>query len=893
MYTAGLEILIPEAAGPALPTIPGYEILSEVARGGMGVVYRARQVSLNRIVALKMMLAGSYAGPDDLARFRKEAEAVARLDHPHIVRIYDFGTHGGVPFFTMEYIEGGSLRQRLEEGLPEPAEVATLVATLARAAQHAHDHGIIHRDLKPANVLWKPPNTPLLTDFGLAKRLDTSREATATGAILGTAPYMAPEQAEGRLRDIGTRTDVYALGAILYECLTGRAPFEGETGVDILMHVVSDEPVPPSRIRSVVPAGLEAVCLKCLEKEPAQRYESARALAEDLDRFLAGQPVDAEPLPEWERHARWALKKGYEVLELLSLGWAGFVYKARQIGLDRLAALKVMAGGARAGEAERERFRREAGALARLHHPNIVQVWDAGELGGVPYLAMEYVEGGTLVARFADELPSARTAAELVRTLARAVEHGHRQGILHRNLKPSNVLVTADGHPKIAGFGAARIQGDWDPTREPRHLSGRLASYMAPEQVDARHEAIGPATDVYGLGAILYLLLTGEPPFLGPTLEATREMVRTQPPRLPSSLRPEIPPDLEEICLRCLAKNLAERYPTAAALAAALSRFLEQTAGRPAALPAFPGFETLEELWRGQSGHVYKARDLRRGTLAALRWIDTSIVASKEDRRALVAMARTVSRLRHPNIVAIEAVQEFQGRPLVVMEYVPGGALTHRLRRSWSVEEAVRLTEPLARALEYAHSHGILHRDVRPDNVLLGADGTPKLTDFRYPGIPTPLAMTITPMASRLPSSRGQVQGPLGYLAPEQLAGGEEDISPAADVYGLGAILFELLAGQPPFQATSLFDFLHKVRKDRPTAPSSLRPVVPVALDAIALKCLEKDTARRYTSAAALADDLGRFLRGEEVQGRRPSLWQRLLHWAGRGRHQSAPKSPP
>jgi formylglycine-generating enzyme required for sulfatase activity len=277
--------------GAFWPAVTGYEVLGELGRGGMGVVYKAKQLSLKRIVALKMLLASSFPGSRALARFHTEAEAVARLQHANIVHIYDIGDQDGCPFIAMEFVDGGSLRQRLTAALPSPRQAAEMLLPLVRAMHHAHSRGIVHRDLKPANVLLTADGTLKITDFGLAKQLDDQARQTESGAIVGTPAYMAPEQAQGQVKEIGPTTDVYALGAILYEMLTGVPPFDAETTLDVLMKVVTEEPAPPSRLRPGVPADLEAICLKCLAKRPALRYANAALLADDLERFLAGKPI--------------------------------------------------------------------------------------------------------------------------------------------------------------------------------------------------------------------------------------------------------------------------------------------------------------------------------------------------------------------------------------------------------------------------------------------------------------------------------------------------------------------------------------------------------------------------------------------------------------------------
>jgi hypothetical protein len=304
----------------ALPVLPGHEILEELGRGGMGVVYKARQISLNRVVVIKMILAGAHAGPEERSRFRKEAEAVARLQHPHIIQIYEVSEHDGRPFLVLEFAAAGSLDRRLARQPQPPRWAAAAAETLARAVHHAHEHGIVHRDLKPANVLLQesgvrsqesdpkiqaPADSCLLTpdswilkitDFGLAKLVtETTSIPTQSGAIMGTPSYMAPEQASGKARTVGPAADVYALGAILYEMLTGRPPFVGASVLEILEQVVAEEPVPVRRLHPTVPRDLATVCAKCLEKEPHRRYASAAELANDLRRFLRNEPVRARP----------------------------------------------------------------------------------------------------------------------------------------------------------------------------------------------------------------------------------------------------------------------------------------------------------------------------------------------------------------------------------------------------------------------------------------------------------------------------------------------------------------------------------------------------------------------------------------------------------------------
>jgi WD40 repeat protein len=306
----------PSAAPPEVPAVAGYAVLGVLGRGAMGVVYLARDEQLKRLVALKMVLAGAHAGRHECERFRIEAEAVARLAHPNIVQIYEVGEQDGRPYCSLEYVDGGTLGSRVKDAPLPAAEAARVVETLAGAMHAAHLKGIVHRDLKPGNVLLAGGRglplsqcVPKIVDFGLAKLLGEDAGQTRTGAVMGTPSYMAPEQAAGKNREVGPATDIYALGAVLYDLVTGRPPFKAATVMDTLQQVLSLEPAAPRRLNPKVPRDLETICLKCLEKEPGHRYASAGDLADDLRRFLAGEPIKARPLGALGRCVKWAKRR--------------------------------------------------------------------------------------------------------------------------------------------------------------------------------------------------------------------------------------------------------------------------------------------------------------------------------------------------------------------------------------------------------------------------------------------------------------------------------------------------------------------------------------------------------------------------------------------------------
>jgi serine/threonine protein kinase len=862
----------PESSDPGAPELPrlaGYEVLERLGQGGMGVVYRARQVNLKRVVALKMIRSRGFAEESELARFRVEANAIARLDHAHIVRIHDFGEHDGLPYFSMEFLEGGSLSQKLQGQPLPPRQAACLVEPLARAMHCAHQQQIIHRDLKPANVLLTAQGVPKIADFGLAKLLDEDLQLTPTTTVLGTASYMAPEQAAGQARAVGPAADVYALGAILYEALTGRPPFRGETRQLTIIQVLSDEPVPPTHWQPEVPAELEAICLKCLEKEREQRYPSAEALADDLRRYLDGEPLAIEPVGEWERQVRWGRRAGYDILELIGCTMLGMVYKARHLQLrDRLVTLKTISPQARAEAAKMARFRAEAQLAARLQHPNIVHVYDFGECAGQPFFSLEFLDGGSLAEKcVGTPLPAAEVAG-LVETLARATHHAHQHGVIHTDLRPFNVLLTAAGVPKITGFGLARLLEKAETESPIQGARRGLSNYMAPEQVEGRTDAIGPATDIHALGAMLYEMLAGRPPFLADTVQDTLQQIRTQQAVPPSAVNADTPRRLDAICQKCLHKDPGQRYASAEFLADDLHRYLEHEQSRTDEFQMVPGYELLEELGRGGTGVVYKAVQISFDRPVALK-----IFRDGLDR--FLTANRALSRLHHPNLVHLYDCGEREGLLYVAEELIDGVTLDRRIADGpLPPQEGAQLVETLARAIHYIHQKGIVHRNLKPRVIHLTALGIPKISSF-----------DLAKLLGQGPGDtevEGQVIGTGRYMAPEQAAGQITMIGPATDVHALGVLLYEVLTGRQLFTASDPLELLQQVQALEPIPPSRLQPQVPRALDTICLRCLRKDRDERYPTAAALAEDLGRFLSGGRFRQAGLVVWRWAARWAGR-----------
>ncbi|QDT56137.1 Serine/threonine-protein kinase PknB [Caulifigura coniformis] len=553
-----------ESPSPAepLPAIPGYEVLSELGRGGMGVVYRARQLSPSRLVALKLIRDSVLAGPQERGRFQIEAEAAARVQHPNVVAVYDVGSHQGHPYFAMELVEGGSLADQLKGESQPPRDAAALVSVLALAVHSAHEQKIVHRDLKPANILLERsvpttevPWTPKIADFGLAKRLDSNSTAwTMDGALLGTASYMAPEQAAGRANEVGPPADIYSLGAILYELLTGRPPFVADSAIGIVEQVLHAEPVRLTQLLANVPADLETICLKCLEKSPAARYADAAELAGDLDRFLSDVSIAASAIDPFERLVRCAARDGYQIGDEIGRGPRSVVYRGLATATKHGVAIKVFHDGALPEASWQPRMQAAAQQWASLSHPQIllpltIRWWD-----GRGCVVIDHVPQGdlTTVSRW-----SIRQSLKVVEQLSEVVGYLHRQGVAHGNIKRTNVLLAPSGIPlliDLSPIGGLSLL----PRAEVDHAS--VVSRLAPEQIDARDAEPGFATDIYGMGMVLYELLTGRTPFIGETVAEVLEQIRSAEPVAPSTFNSDVSPALDAFCRRCLQKNPARRY---------------------------------------------------------------------------------------------------------------------------------------------------------------------------------------------------------------------------------------------------------------------------------------------------------------------------------------------
>ncbi len=533
------------AAKPSAPQIPGYRIQRVLGRGGMGIVYLAHQAGIDRPVALKMVLAGAHASKTTFERFLAEARAVGRFQHENIVRIYDIGWHDDLPYFSLEYIDGPSLSEKIGGQPLDPVEAAKLLTPLARALGYAHRAGVVHRDLKPGNVLLTTDGVPKLSDFGLAKQLEEGNEFSHTGDIVGTPGYMAPEQARGE-STVGAPADIYGLGGVLYCMLTGRPPFLAAKISDTLLQLLEEEPVPPTRLQPGVPLDLQTICLKCLQKEPAQRYLTAEELAEDLERFSRGEPIMARPISRVERAWRWSRRKPRQAAligaasfmgAMLMIGGpivAGVIYQQKQevIKAKNDIEIKEKEATVARGEAEKnakvaqtnEKLANDNAALAKKNADEAKQNAEAAqtqEKNAVDALKSLVFE---VQRRMQDQprLQAVRTA--LLKVASDGVKRMEESG---GNVAAQNI-ITASIERRMGDLNMelGRIQSAHDNYQKCLTI---LVKLQQEKQLPGARHNLSTAYELLGVSSRRLAKLTDARRYLEQCLEERRQWVKEEP----------------------------------------------------------------------------------------------------------------------------------------------------------------------------------------------------------------------------------------------------------------------------------------------------------------------------------------------------------------------------
>ena len=572
------------ASNPALSLEPGmmlgerYEIMKQLGEGGMGAVYKARDHELERLVALKVIRPELAGHPDILRRFKQELILARQVTHKNVVRIFDLGTADGRKFITMDYVEGRDLKSIINErGKIPVAETVPIIQQICRGLEAAHVEGVVHRDLKPQNVMVDDAGRVWLMDFGLARSMELSG-LTRTGVLMGTPDYMSPEQA--RAEKVDARSDLFSLGIIFFEMLIGRLPFQADTLMAKLLQRVKDRAVAVNEIDPSIPADVSAVVSKCLEPDVNKRYQSIREILDDLGG--GGQTIsvtgsvssNATPAPGVAPSGSPSISLDdlgpgsqfgprYRIESVIGEGGMGKVYKAYDSDLDRTVALKLVRPELAKDANSLLRFKQELLLASRISHRNILRIHDLGDVYGVKFISMAFVQGMDLHESIAQRgrLPLER-AVNIAKQLAGALAAAHAEGVVHRDLKPRNVLIDVDDHIYVSDFGLAKSLDSTDKTGMTRvgEVLG-TPRYMSPEQAESKNA--DNRSDIYSLGIIIYEMLTGEVPFNGESsLQVMFQHVQQQP-KDPRLLNPDIPEYLGTIILKCLEKDPAARYQSA------------------------------------------------------------------------------------------------------------------------------------------------------------------------------------------------------------------------------------------------------------------------------------------------------------------------------------------
>ncbi|SFI72072.1 protein kinase domain-containing protein [Thermoflavimicrobium dichotomicum] len=554
-----------------------YQIVEKIASGGMATVYKGLDTLLERYIAIKIMDRDLMGDEVLIKRFEREAKAIAKLSHPNIIHVYDFGYERRQYYIVMELVEGGTLKKKIvDQGAFSINEVIRIGSQILDGLAVVHREGIVHRDLKPHNILVSSGGQYKITDFGIARMMQASSPLTHTGDLMGSVRYFSPEHALGR--NVHFHSDIYSIGVILYEMLTGQVPFDGKDAYEVAMKHLKDSPLPPHYIKPYIPVEVSQVILRALDKNPSERYRSAeemkQALLESMSDVmlinpngLHAKPAKNQPTIRMDQK----LNGRYQLLKYLGNSGMTKVYKGYDTLLDRYVALKVLELSSDQQENGMRRFIREAKIKAKISHPNVVQVHDVGKDDDLYYMVMEYIDGPSLeeVLQKRGFLPQ-EEAVHIGLQILDGLEQIHQNGVVHREMKPASILMDSDGRYKITDFSTAWMRSVSPPTQMQSDLEA--APYCSPEQ--ARGDKISFQSDFYSFGVVLYRLVTGQLPFDGDHIHSILFKHLYEPVPHPKALNPHLSDSLCQVILKSLEKSPQDRYQSASEMKAHLSQAL-------------------------------------------------------------------------------------------------------------------------------------------------------------------------------------------------------------------------------------------------------------------------------------------------------------------------------
>jgi len=860
-----------------------YKIEKQLGQGGMGAVYLGQHIKMGKPVAIKILLSDMVKESGSFERFKREAEATARIKHPNIVSINDFGqTEDGLAFMVMEYVQGYSLRSLLEREIKlTPKHVVKVICQICAAISAAHSAGIIHRDLKPDNIMIEVVDgfeIAKVLDFGIAKLKDSQQQLTAVGGVVGTVTYMSPEQCSSA--NVDARSDIYSIGIILYQLLSGQLPFQSTNRLAVMVQQMAKVPKPLGELCPELPVELVEVVMQALEKDPNLRQQSATQLSEQLKKAINSVNIMnsiygsgsnlTKPLNQDDNNVSILVQDGllegvllenkYRLIRQLGQGGMGAVYLGQHIEIGKLVAIKTLLSDMVKELQSFERFKREAEVTAQIKHPNIVAVDDFGQTeDGLIFMVMEYVQGYSLrnLLERVKQL-SPKRVITIGRQICAAISAAHSAGIIHRDLKPDNIMIEIiDGFEivRVLDFGIAKLKSN---QHQQLTVAGGIlgtATYMSPEQCGA--DEVDARSDIYSVGIILYQLLSGQLPFQSNDKRVIMLQQMVELPKPLEKICPELPEELVKVVMQALEKDPDLRQQTANELSEQLKAVLSSVASykdkiindnlgqadskrAPTSqkLAISKRFTLKRSLGSGAFGTVYEAYDNDHNTTVALKMLRQ---ADAEQLYQFKREFRALTDIIHPNLVTLYELMSDGEQWFFTMQLVQGVDFLKWVRANSSNLDIERLRTAFKQLVEgiYAlHKAGKLHRDIKPSNVLVTLEGCVVILDFGLV------------MESSIQESLDQIAGTPAYMSPEQATG--LAVSEASDWYSAGVMLYEALTGKLPITGNTAIELLVNKQKYDAPAPSTNVTGIPEDLDLLCQDLLKRDLIARPSGADIL-----------------------------------------